>query len=297
MNTVERTEDLIGGTPIYILRHNGMEVLIKLEGQNPGGSVKDRIAKAMIDAAEENKDIGPGGIIIEPTSGNTGIGLAMVGVQRGYRVIIVMPETMSKERRQLIEGYGAELFLTKGEEGMKGAIDKAYNLLETLPNAFMPMQFDNPANIAVHENITAKEIMNATKGEFDIFVAGVGTGGTFTGVSRVLKRKAPHILCGAAEPAASPVLSGGKPAPHGIQGIGANFIPKNFDPSLADHIISVTDNDALETTRFLGQKRGLFVGISTGAAVWAAMELLRKTGKKRALCISPDRGEKYLSIM
>lgn len=295
MKEINFIGDLIGNTPIYTIDEPEGKILVKLEGQNPGGSIKDRAALAMIEDAEKTGKLKPGGVIIEPTSGNTGIGLAMIGTAKGYRVIIVMPETMSEERRRLIASYGAELILTEGYTGMAGAVEKAKQLTKEL-NAFMPAQFDNPANAMVHERVTAREIIDATNGQFDAFVAGIGSGGTFTGISRALKREYPHIKRIAVEPKSSPLLSEGKAGAHRIQGIGANFIPSLLDQTLIDRVIAVSDNDAIETAKELGRKHGLLVGISTGAAVAASRQLL-KEGFKKVLCISPDRGERYLSVL
>lgn len=291
-------EGLIGNTPIYSFKSGGAEVLVKLESFNPGGSIKDRAALAMIKAAEESGDLKPGGVIVEPTSGNTGVGLAMIGAARGYKVIIVMPDTMSAERRKLISAFGAELVLTDGKLGMSGAVAKAKEIVDNTPGAFMPMQFDNPANPMINEKTTAAEILKDTGGRLDAFVAGIGTGGTFTGVSRALKKAIPGIICAAVEPAESAVISGEKPGKHDIEGIGADFVPNNFDRSLADRIIKVKTAEAYDCARKLASEHGLLVGISTGAVVHAAVELARELGEgKRVLCIAPDTGERYLSVL
>lgn len=294
----KKLEDMIGNTPVFSLDTEGAEVLIKLESFNPGGSIKDRAAFAMIKAAEDSGKLKKGGIIVEPTSGNTGVGLAMMGAAKGYKVIIVMPDTMSEERRKLIKAYGAELVLTEGKLGMSGAIDKAEEILKTTEGAFMPMQFNNPANPKINELTTAEEILRDTEGKLDAFVAGIGTGGTFTGISRGLKKKLPDIICAAVEPAESAIISGNKPGKHDIEGIGANFIPENFDRTVMDRIMTVTTEQSYETARELAAKHGLLVGISTGCAVYAAIELARELGKgKRVLCIAPDTGERYLSVL
>ena len=298
MSIVTSVDELIGRTPVYMLKENGAEILIKLENKNPGGSIKDRAALAMIDAAEQAGKLRPGGVIIEPTSGNMGVGLAMIGVSRGYRVIIVMPDTMSVERRKLISAFGAELVLTEGALRMQGAIDKAEELAKTVEGAFIPMQFENPANPLAHERTTAAEIIEDTGGRLDAFVSAVGTGGTFTGVSRALKKAIPGVLCAAVEPSESAVLSGGKPGPHNIQGIGAGFVPVNYEASLADRIVKVPTDGAMETARWLARTHGLLVGISSGAAVYAARKLAAELGAgSRVLCIAPDTGERYLSVL
>ncbi|SHJ48185.1 cysteine synthase A [Desulfofundulus thermosubterraneus] len=293
--------ELIGSTPLVRLRKmaSGMPavVLAKLEYFNPGGSVKDRVAYSMIREAEEKGLITKDTLIIEPTSGNTGIGLAMVCAARGYRLVLTMPETMSLERRRLLAAYGAEVVLTPGNEGMAGAVRKAQELAASHPNAFMPQQFANPANPAAHRATTAEEIWRDTGGEVDFFVAGVGTGGTITGVASLLKARRPSLRAVAVEPAASPVLSGGKPGPHKIQGIGAGFVPEVIDMSLLDEIIKVTDEDALNTARCLAREEGLLVGISSGAAVWAALQVARRSENqgKNVVVLLPDTGERYLS--
>lgn len=294
---------LIGGTPLLELtrleKTFGLEatLLAKLEYLNPAGSVKDRVALAMIDDAQARGVLGPDAVIIEPTSGNTGIGLASVAASRGYRVIIVMPETMSIERRQLMKAYGAELVLTEGAKGMAGAVAKAQELAREIPNAFLPGQFENPANAHAHFSTTGPEIWNDTQGGVDIFVAGVGTGGTITGVGRYLKSKKSAVQVVAVEPAASPLLAGGMPGPHGIQGIGANFVPKVLDRTIYDEIIPVTDADAFEMGRQMGKLEGVLVGISSGAALSAAVQLARRQGNKGKTIVAllPDTGDRYLS--
>lgn len=298
MSMVASVDELIGGTPVYVLKENGAEILIKLEYKNPGGSIKDRAALAMIENAEQSGRLKPGGVIIEPTSGNMGVALAMIGVSRGYRVIIVMPDTMSVERRKLISAFGAELVLTDGALRMRGAIDKAEELARTVEGAFIPMQFDNPANPLANEKTTAAEIVADTGGRLDAFVAGVGTGGTFTGVARGLKKVLPGVLFAAVEPEESAVLSGEKPGAHNIQGIGAGFVPGNYDASLADRVLKVPTAESMETARWLARTHGLLVGISSGAAVYAARQLAAELGAgSRVLCIAPDTGERYLSVL
>lgn len=294
---------LIGKTPLLELTHMEQEyglqarVLAKLEAFNPAGSVKDRIAKAMIEDAERAGKLQPGSTIIEPTSGNTGIGLASVGTARGYRVILVMPETMSVERRQLMKAYGAELVLTEGAKGMKGAIEKAKELAEKTPGSFLPGQFANPANPKIHRETTGPEIYEDTDGNVDIFVAGVGTGGTITGVGEYLKEKNPHVKIVAVEPASSPVLSTGKAGAHKIQGIGAGFVPEVLNTGIYDEIIPVEDGDAFATGRQIGKQEGILVGISSGAAVWAAMEMAKRPENqgKTIVVLLPDTGDRYLS--
>ncbi|CEP66151.1 Cysteine synthase A [Moorella glycerini] len=290
---------LIGRTPVVRLNRlteNGAAVYVKLEYFNPGASVKDRIALSMIEAAEAEGKLKPGATIVEPTSGNTGIGLAMVAAVRGYRLILVMPETMSIERRKLLAAYGAEFILTPGHLGMKGAVDKALELVRENPDYFMPQQFENPANPDVHRRTTAREILEQMDKDLDAFVAGVGTGGTITGVGEVLKQEIPGVKIIAVEPAASPVLSGGQPGPHKIQGIGAGFVPQVLRREVIDEIITVSNEDALITARRLAREEGLLVGISAGAAVYAALQVARRLGSgKKVLAIAPDTGERYLS--
>ena len=296
-------DQLIGHTPLLELVHIEKEenleakVLAKLEYFNPAGSVKDRIAKAMIDDAEAKGLLKPGSVIIEPTSGNTGIGLASVAAARGYRIIIVMPETMSVERRQLMKAYGAELVLTEGAKGMKGAIAKADELAKELPNSFIPGQFVNPANPAVHKATTGPEIWEDTDGNVDIFVAGVGTGGTVTGTGEYLKSQNPNVKVVAVEPASSPVLSQGHAGAHKIQGIGAGFVPDVLDTKIYDEIITVENDDAFATGRLIGKHEGVLVGISSGAAVWAAIELAKRPENKDKTIVAllPDTGDRYLS--
>ena len=296
-------DQLIGRTPLLELEHIEKEekleakVLAKLEYFNPAGSVKDRIAKAMIDDAEAKGLLKPGSVIIEPTSGNTGIGLASVAAARGYRIIIVMPETMSVERRQLMKAYGAELVLTEGAKGMKGAIAKADELAKELPNSFIPGQFVNPANPAVHKATTGPEIWEDTDGNVDIFVAGVGTGGTVTGTGEYLKSQNPNVKVVAVEPASSPVLSQGHAGAHKIQGIGAGFVPDVLDTKIYDEIITVENDDAFATGRLIGKHEGVLVGISSGAAVWAAIELAKRPENKGKTIVAllPDTGDRYLS--
>ena len=296
-------DQLIGKTPLLELTHIeaeqqlGAKLLAKLEYLNPAGSVKDRIGKAMIDDAEAKGILKPGSVIIEPTSGNTGIGLASVAAARGYRIIIVMPETMSVERRQIMQAYGAELVLTDGTKGMKGAIEKADELAREIPNSFVPGQFVNPANPKAHYESTGPEIWEDTDGKVDIFVAGVGTGGTLTGTGRYLKERNPHIKVVAVEPASSPVLSKGVAGPHKIQGIGAGFVPQVLDTKIYDDIITVDNDDAFAAGKLVGRKEGILVGISAGAAVWAAMELAKRPENvgKNIVVLLPDTGDRYLS--
>lgn len=292
--------ELIGKTPL--LKLNKMTgnidntVLIKLERNNPGGSIKDRICLNMIKRAEEEGKLKAGGTIVEPTSGNTGIGLALIAAARGYKVILTMPDSMSIERRKLLKAYGAEIILTPGVEGMNGAIKKAEELLEKGKNIFMPQQFENPANPEIHEKTTAREIWEDTDGKIDYFVAGVGTGGTLTGTGRALKELAPDIKIIAVEPTSSAVISGENPGPHKIQGIGAGFIPGVLDTELIDEVIKIDDEMALETSRRAAKEEGILLGISSGAAIAAALKIAKKVGKdKTIVVIAPDTGERYLS--
>ena len=302
-NIYTSADQLIGKTPLLELtnieKEKGLEatVLAKLEYFNPAGSVKDRIAKAMIDDAEAKGLLKPGSVLIEPTSGNTGIGLASVAAARGYRIIIVMPETMSVERRQLMKAYGAELVLTEGSKGMKGAIAKADELAKEIPNAFIPGQFVNPANPAVHKATTGPEIWADTDGKVDIFIAGVGTGGTITGVGEYLKEQNPAVKVVAVEPAGSPVLSKGTAGSHKIQGIGAGFVPEVLNTAVYDEIIAVENEDAFAAGRLVGRKEGVLVGISSGAAVWAAIQLAKRPENKGKVIVAllPDTGDRYLS--
>ena len=302
MRIANTVTDLIGNTPLVKLNRvtDGCvaTVVAKLEFFNPAHSVKDRIAVAMIDAAEKAGKVGPHTTIVEPTSGNTGIGLAMVCAARGYKLVITMPETMSRERRQLLKAYGAELILTPGPDGMGGAIAKARQLVEENPDTwFMPQQFENPANPEVHRNTTAEEIWRDTDGQVDIFVAGVGTGGTVTGVGEVLKARKPGVQIVAVEPDASPVLSGGPKGPHPIQGIGAGFIPSILNTAVYDEIIRVKNDDAFNTARAVATQEGVLVGISSGAAVWSAIELAKRpeNAGKLIVVVIPSFGERYLS--
>ncbi len=296
-------DQLIGHTPLLALTHMENEyglharIVAKLEYFNPAGSVKDRIAKRMIEEAERKGLLGPGAVIIEPTSGNTGIGLAAVAAARGYRTILIMPETMSVERRKLMKAYGAALVLTEGAKGMKGAIEKAQALAQELPRAFLPGQFLNPANPAVHYETTGPEIWTDTEGRVDVFVAGVGTGGTITGVGRYLKQQNPQIKVVAVEPADSPVLSCGAAGPHKIQGIGAGFIPQVLDTGIYDEVIAVQNEDAFQTAGQVGRREGVLVGISSGAVVWAAIELAKRPENqgKTIVALLADTGERYLS--
>ena len=296
-------DQLIGGTPLLELRNIekqeglGARVLAKLEYFNPAGSAKDRVAKAMIDEAERMGLLKPGSVIIEPTSGNTGIGLASVAAARGYRVCIVMPDTMSMERRQLMKAFGAELVLTPGALGMQGAIDKAEELAREIPDSFIPGQFVNPANPEAHRQTTGPEIWQDTDGKVDIFVAGVGTGGTITGVGEYLKGRNAAIRVVAVEPAGSPVLSGGSAGPHGLQGIGGGFVPQVLNTGIYDEVMTVTDEDAFAVGRLVGRTEGVLVGISSGAALWAAMELAKRPENKGTtlVVLLPDTGDRYLS--
>ena len=302
-NIYTSADQLIGKTPLLELTHIekklGLKakILAKLEYLNPAGSVKDRVAKAMIDDAEEKGLLKPGSVIIEPTSGNTGIGLAAVAAARGYRIIIVMPDTMSVERRQLMKAYGAELVLSEGAKGMKGAIAKADELAAEIPGSFIPGQFVNPANPKAHFETTGPEIYADTDGEVDIFVAGVGTGGTITGVGEYLKSKKPEVKVVAVEPATSPVLSKGTAGAHKIQGIGAGFVPKVLDTGVYDEIIPVANEDAFAVGKQIGKAEGVLVGISSGAAAWAAIELAKRpeNGGKTIVVLLPDTGDRYLS--
>lgn len=303
MNIKNSLTELIGHTPLLALRRwakqqqLAAEIVAKVEYFNPGGSVKDRVALSMITDAEEKGLLKPGALIIEPTSGNTGVGLAWVASVKGYRLILTMPETMSLERRNLLKALGAQLVLTPGSEGMGGAIRKAQEIQAETPGSLILQQFENPANPLAHERTTAEEIWQDTDGQIDIFVASVGTGGTLTGTARGLKKKNPNIRIVAVEPAGSPVLSGGKAGPHKIQGIGAGFIPKILDTSLIDQIIPVTDEDAMRTSRELSATEGLLVGISSGAATFAAREIAKEEANqgKRIVVLLPDTGERYLS--
>lgn len=302
-NIYTAADQLIGKTPLLELTHIEKaydlqaKILAKLEYFNPGGSVKDRVAKMMLDEAEETGQLKPGSVIIEPTSGNTGIGLCAVAAARGYRIIIVMPETMSMERRQLMKAYGAELVLTEGGKGMKGAIEKADELAKEIPDSFIPGQFVNPANPKAHRETTGPEIYEDTDGKVDIFVAGVGTGGTVTGVGEYLKSKNPAVKVIAVEPASSAVLSAGTAGAHGIQGIGAGFVPEVLNTDIYDEIFPVSDEDAYAIGRLLGQREGVLVGISSGAAAFAAIEIAKRpeNEEKNIVVLLPDTGDRYLS--
>ena len=303
MKVYEKLTDLIGGTPLLELKNYeekrklSAKVLAKLEYFNPAGSVKDRIAKAMIEDAEKKGKLKPGSVIIEPTSGNTGIGLASVAAARGYKIILTMPETMSVERRNLLKAYGAELVLTDGAKGMKGAIEKANEIAAETPGSFIPGQFENPANPEAHIKTTGPEIWNDTDGTVDIFVAGVGTGGTLSGVGKYLKSKNPNVKIVAVEPAGSPVLSKGTPGPHKIQGIGAGFVPETLDTDIYDEIIAVENEDAFKTGKAIAREEGVLVGISSGAAVYAATVLAEREENKGKTIVAllPDTGDRYLS--
>ena len=296
-------DQLIGHTPLLELTHIEAEeglkarILAKLEYFNPAGSVKDRIARGMLDDAEQRGVLKKGSVIIEPTSGNTGIGLASVAAARGYRIIIVMPDSMSVERRNLMKAYGAELVLTEGAKGMKGAMAKAEELAKEIPNSFIPGQFVNPANPATHENTTGPEIWEDTDGEVDYFVSGVGTGGTLTGVGRYLRSKKPEVKLIAVEPDASPVLSGGQPGPHKIQGLGAGFVPDTLDTKIYDEVIRVSNEDAFREGREIGRAEGILTGISSGAALYAAVQLAKRKEAegKTIVVLLPDSGDRYLS--
>ena len=302
---VNNLTELVGNTPLLQLsRYNAAEnlsatIIAKLEYFNPAGSVKDRIALAMIEDAEKRGLLKPGGTIIEPTSGNTGVGMAMVAAAKGYKAILTMPDSMSLERRNLLKALSAQLVLIPGADGMKGAVDKALELKESTPNSVILQQFENPANPAVHEATTAEEIWRDTDGEVDIFVAGVGTGGTVSGTGAGLKKHNPKVKVVAVEPATSPVLSGGKPGLHKIQGIGANFVPKNYNAAVVDEVIQVPNDAAILTSRKLSRHEGLLVGISAGAAVWAATQLAQRpeNAGKRIVALLPDTGERYLSTV
>ena len=302
-NIYTSAEQLIGNTPLLELcqieKKHGLSARLfaKLEYLNPAGSAKDRVAKAMLDDAEARGLLKPGSVIIEPTSGNTGIGLACVAASRGYRVIIVMPDTMSMERRLIMKAYGAELVLSDGSRGMAAAIEKANELAQEIPDSFIPGQFENPANAAAHYATTGPEIWRDTEGQVDLFVAGVGTGGTITGTGRYLKEQNPRIRVVGIEPAGSAILSGGAPGPHGLQGIGAGFVPEVLDTSVYDEIIRVTETDAYESGRELGRSEGILVGISSGAALWAAVELAKRpeNAGKNIVVLLPDTGDRYLS--
>ena len=303
MNIARSVADLIGHTPLlelsrYEKNHNLPGVLLaKLEGMNPAGSAKDRVALQMILQAEKAGTLLPGATILEPTSGNTGIGLAAVAAARGYRVVLTMPDTMSVERRRLIAAYGAEIVLTPGKEGMAGAVSRAEALHEEIPGSMIAGQFENPANPEAHYRTTGPEIWADTEGTVDVFVAGIGTGGTISGTGRYLKEQNPNIKIVGVEPASSPLLTKGHAGPHGLQGIGANFVPKNLNRDIVDEILTVTDEDAFSTGRELARQEGILVGITSGAAVWAAAELLKRPENqgKRIVALLPDSGERYLS--
>lgn len=300
MRVYQSVTDLIGNTPLVALNRfaPGARVLAKLEKANPAGSAKDRVAWNMILSAERSGRLQPGGTIIEPTSGNTGIGLASIGAARGYRVVIVMPDSMSVERRNLMKAYGAELILTPGAKGMSGAIERAEALNKEIPGSIIAGQFDNPANPEAHYRTTGPEIWADTDGTVDIFVAGVGTGGTVSGVGRYLKEQNKNVKIVAVEPSSSPVLRGGKPGPHAIQGIGANFVPGNYDSKVVDEVVDVTNEDALSAAKELTKTEGLLVGVSSGAAAWAARKLAARpeNAGKTIVALLPDTGERYLSV-
>lgn len=299
-NIHNNVSELIGNTPlvrINRLNEGSAEVLVKVESFNPGSSVKDRIGLAMIEAAERDGTIKPGALLIEPTSGNTGIGLALIAAIKGYKLILTMPETMSLERRKLLQAYGAQLVLTPGPDGMRGAVEKALELHQSHPGSFIPQQFENPANREVHKKTTAQEILRDTDGKVDVFVAGVGTGGTVSGVGEVLKETIPGVKIIAVEPDASPLLSTGKAGPHKIQGIGANFVPKIYNPKVVDEVVTVSADEAGKTARAAATQEGLLVGISSGAALAVALRLskLPEYAGKRIIALLPDSGERYLS--
>ncbi len=298
---VQSVTELIGDTPAVILQRltgpNDAEVLVKLEKMNPSGSVKDRAALGLMNDAEARGLIKPGSVIVEPTSGNTGIGLAMNAAAKGYRLILVMPDNMTKERIALLRGYGAEVVLTPAAERMPGSIRKAKELLAEIPGSYMPNQFENPANPDIHRTTTALEILEQTGGRLDAFVASAGTGGTITGTGEALKQKLPGLYVAVVEPAGSPVLSGGQPGPHKLVGTSPGFVPAILNTSVYDEIVQVADDDALTTTRELARREGLLLGPSSGATVWAALRIARRLGKgKRVLCVAPDTGERYLSM-
>ncbi|KXG74184.1 Cysteine synthase [Thermotalea metallivorans] len=300
MKIAKNITELIGNTPMVKLNRvvgkDDAEIYAKLEFYNPGSSVKDRIALSMIEAAEKEGLLKEGSVIVEPTSGNTGIGLAMIAAAKGYKCILVMPETMSIERRKLLKAFGAELVLTDGTKGMKGAIEKALEIVKENPAYFMPQQFENAANPEIHRNTTAQEILDQMDNQFDMFVAGVGTGGTITGVGEVIKKKIKDVKIVAVEPKDSPVLSGGQPGPHKIQGIGAGFIPKILNMNVIDEIIPVDSEDAMEMARRMAKEEGILVGISSGAAVWGAVQKAKELGKgKKIVVVIPSYGERYLS--
>ncbi|GGA52122.1 cysteine synthase [Kroppenstedtia guangzhouensis] len=300
MRAANSITDLIGETPVVklnrIVGKSDADIYLKLEYFNPGSSVKDRIALSMIEDAEKRGELKPGDTILEPTSGNTGIGLAMVAAAKGYRAILVMPDTMSTERRNLLRAYGAELVLTPGAEGMKGAIAKAEELAASRPDVFMPQQFNNPANVKIHAETTGPELVKQMDGKIDAFVAGVGTGGTITGAGRVLKEQIPGIHIVAVEPAASPVLSGGQPGSHKIQGLGAGFVPEILDREIYDEVITVDNEEAFKWARRLAREEGILGGISSGAAIAAAMQIARRLGEgKRVVTVIPSNGERYLT--
>lgn len=300
MKIAQNVTEIIGNTPLVkinrLLEEGSAEVVVKLEELNPGNSVKTRIALNMIQAAEREGKLKPGGTIVEPTSGNTGIGLALVGAALGYKVVLTMPDTMSIERRKLLVAYGAELVLTPGEKGMPGAIQKAFELVRSMDNVFIPQQFENPYNPDIHRQTTAQEILRDTDDQVDAFVAGVGTGGTITGVGEILKSEIKEVKVVAVEPENSPVLAGGKPGPHKIQGIGAGFIPKNLNTGVIDQVIAVSNDHAMEMARRLAKEEGILAGISSGAAVYAALQVAKELGEgKRVVVLLPDTGERYLS--